>query len=47
MLGLRTAAMRFGYEKSPDYGWPKPTGWGLALTILAFAAAATRVYWRG
>ena len=40
-------AMPSGYEKSPDYGGPEPTWWGMVLLVLAVCGAATLiVYWR-
>lgn len=35
--------MPSGYEKSPDYGGPEPTWWGVTLGVLAFIAVAALV----
>jgi hypothetical protein len=34
-----------GYEKSPDYGGPEPTWWGMTLWVVGMIAAIAVLVW--
>jgi hypothetical protein len=38
--------MPSGYEKSPDYGGPEPTRWGILAVALVILGLGTLLVWR-
>jgi hypothetical protein len=41
----RFNAMPSGYEKSPDYGGPESTRWGIVAGIVAMVAIIAALAW--
>jgi len=39
--------MPSGYERSPDYGGPEPTRWGVVLVVMVIAAIGAMMWWLG